>query len=260
MSTKKACFLVLVAILLAVVACDLPTAERPTPTAEGPGPDQPREETKTYTPSPTLPPATATSTPPPTATHTPTSTPAPPMVSPIDDDVRCYFGPGDVYLVDGGLLAGEEVPVLGQDEWALWWQIENPRRAGKFCWVSAEKTQITGDIALAPVVPPPLNFVTNVTVDMSPDTADITCGTFPYTFNVGFTIEITGPCTVTLERSTSDGHTAPAESHTYTSGGTKSFSDYFRVGDVGTHSFRVSIISPNSMTGEDSSEMTCSAP
>jgi hypothetical protein len=257
MSTNKLWFLALVAILLAAVACDFPTAKRPTPTAEQPGPDQPREETKTFTPSPTLPPPTATSTPPPTSTYTPTSTPAPPMVSPIDKDVRCYFGPDDVYLVDGGLLAGEEVPVLGQDEWSMWWQIENPRRVGKLCWVSAEDTRISGDIKLAPVVPAPLNFVTNVTVDVSPEDADIPCGTFPYTFDVDFTIEITGPCTVTLERSNSANGTAPAESHTYTSGGTKSFSDYLRVGDVGTHWFRVKIVSPNSMTGEDTAEMTC---
>jgi hypothetical protein len=248
-------------LLLAAFACDAPfgrSSTQPPPQPEQGGSQD--GATETPTPKPTSPPPpTATETPPPTLTPTVTLTPTPadPFVSPIDEDVLCYFGPGDDYLVDGGLLLGERVPVVGRDEWSQWWRIENPRRPGKFCWVYTDDTIIEGDPMLAEIVPPPINFVTYVEVSLHPSTISLTCCVFPTTFDVSFTVEVTGPCTVKLKRSKSDGGSAPVETVNFTQGGTKSFSDYYRVGSVGEHWFQVQVTSPNSISAKGYGSVVC---
>ncbi len=249
-------------LVLAGFACDAPfgrsSTQPPPQTVEG-GPQAGTPETPTQKPSPSPIPPTATDVPPPTLTptFTPTPTPADPYVSPIDKDILCYFGPGDDYLVDGGLLLGESVPVVGRDEWSQWWQIENPRREGKFCWVSADETSIAGDPMLAEIVPPPVNFVTYVEVSLHPSTISLSPCVFPTTFDVSFSVEVTGPCTVKLQRSLSDGGSAPVETVNFTQGGTRSFSDYYRVGSVGEHWFQVQVISPNSISAKGYGKVVC---
>jgi hypothetical protein len=249
-------------LLIAGFACDAPigrsSPQPPDEPAQG-GPQADTTGTPTHTPPPSPLPPTATETPLPTHTPTVTLTPTPadPFVSPLGEDVLCYFGPGDDYLVDGGLLSDERVPVLGRDEWSQWWQIENPRREGKFCWVSADETIIEGNPMLAEIVAPPLNFVTYVEVSMHPSTISLSPCVFPTTFDVDFTVEVTGPCTVKLQRSLSNGNTAPVETVNFTKGGTKSFSDYYRVGSVGEHWFQVSVSSPNSISAKGYGEVVC---
>ncbi|MCJ7707125.1 MAG: hypothetical protein MUO38_05845, partial [Anaerolineales bacterium] len=116
---------------------------------------------------------------------------------------------------------------------------------------------LTGDTASVGVLSAPLPYVSRVTVVMTPETANVRCGTFPYTFGVDFEIEVTGPTTVTFERVLSDGHTAPVETVVFAAYGTQSFQDYYRVGAAGDYWFRVHVITPNNITGEDTSTMTC---
>jgi hypothetical protein len=194
-----------------------------------------------------------------TPTETLTPTPTDPFISPDGKDISCYFGPGTEYSVDGGLLLGERVPVLGRDALTLWLQIENPRMPGmnRMCWIPIEKVIAEGDIQSAPIVEAPVSLVTAVTVNLKPKKLVATGCVFPVTFDVEFKIQVTGPVTVTFQRSLSTGHTAPAESVTFTKAGTKTFSDYLRVGSEGEHWFMVTVTYPNATSGVGYGKAVC---
>lgn len=203
--------------------------------------------------------ATETSTPTtePAATLTPTPTLGPPTVAALAKDAVCRFGPSLDWSTEGKLPAGQSVPIQARNDRSTWWFIENPTRPGKFCWVGGDEVEATGDLAGLPVKPVPSAIVTRVSVEMEPHKASITCGTFPYTFDVSFSITTTGPVTVKFVRSKSNGDSAPAESASFDKAGTKTFSDSYKVGDIGDYWFRVRVTSPNEMTGEGSAEMEC---
>lgn len=245
--------LVLVAVGLALGACNLPG--RPAPTATPTYAPQPApKRAATFTPKPTrvLPTPTDTEPPP-----TDTPEPQPPSVAPDGKDILCFFGPGPEYTVGGSFRVGEEAAVLGVDAATLWAQIEPPRLPGKRCWVRLDQVVVMGDLSLAPFVPPPINFVTAVTVELSPETIDLNPCVFPTTFDVSFTIEVTGPTTVTFQRSLSNGNSAPPETVTFTDATPMTFSDYYRVGTTGDQWFRVTVTSPNAIVGEGHGTVTC---
>lgn len=210
---------------------------------------------------PTTAPPTETSAPLPSDTPTtapPTATSSPPMVSPIDKDVPCRFGPGAVFSIEGSLALGQTVPIQGRDSPGGWWYIENPSHAGRHCWVSSSATQTQGDTSIVAVQPSPVTFVDYVGVDMSPSSKDVAClGGFPFTFDVNFNIEYNGPIKITFQRILSDGHTAPPETYTFTAAGTQSYTDSYRVGGAGSYWFKVQVTSPNSISGQRSAKMTC---
>ncbi len=257
MSSRKLAVTALVLSLAVMVgACNLPLGSRTaplTPTEPLSLPDLP-----TLTPSVTpRPPQTPMATPLPTATITETATPAPPFALAGEQDVVCYFGPGEMYSVDGALLAGERTAVLGKDSAATWLEIANPRRPRKNCWVPVSRVTVEGDLALAPVVPAPASIVTAVEVVLDPPTINVPGCVFPVTFDVHFSITTTGPATVTFQRFLSDGLSAPPETVTFTSAGTQQFSDYYRVGSAGEHWFGVRVTSPNNITGKGYGKAVC---
>lgn len=192
------------------------------------------------------------------ATPTPTPVPGPAMLTPRSGDLLCSFGPGIEYAPGGTLLSGAVVPILGRNPSSDWWAFDLPGHPGMQCWAADEDVVITGSTADVPVLPAPHPYVSRVTVVMTPETATIPCGTFPYTFDVEFEIEVTGPVTVTFERMLSDGHTAPVETVVFAAYGTRTFDDYYRVGAAGTYWFRVHVITPNNISGDDTVTMTCS--
>lgn len=242
--------MVLVGLVLSGCGSLLATPAAPTPT-----PFAPPAATSTPEPPTATPTAAATATA--TLTPTVTATAGPLAVSPKAGDARCYFGPGTQYAIEGALLSGNSVPALGISGDGNWIQIHHPKNERWFCWLKVADSQLSGDAAALKVVLPPVPFVESVDVSMSPKTASITCGTFPYTFNVEFTIMANGPTTVTFQRSLSDGHVAPPETATWLTAGTKSFSDSYRVGAAGAYWFRVHVTSPNDMTGEGDARMNC---
>ncbi len=243
---------VMVLLGLVVSGCNFtlvaPAAPTPTPFA-------PPATTSTPVPATATPTAAATA----TVTLAPTVTPTagPLMVSPKAGDISCYFGPGTAYLIEGALLNGNSVPALGKSGDGNWIQIHHPKNERWFCWLKAADSLLSGDAAGLKIIPPPAPFVESVDVTMSPLTASITCGTFPYTFNVAFTITANGPTTVKFQRLKSDGSFAPPETATWLTAGTQSFSDYYRVGDKGSYWFRVHVTSPNDITGEGDATMNC---
>ena len=239
-------------------ACNLPsgqaTTAAPTQAEVSPATSVPRR-TATPTPSPTATPVPAPSD---TPTAIASATPSLPMVTPKDKDVACYLGPGTVYSVEGALLAGDKVPVVGVNADGTWWAITNPRRPANRCWVLATATTFEGDRSAVAVLAAPIAFVENVSVTMTPPSANITCGTFPYTFDVQFSITVNGPTTVTFQRRKSNGEVGPLETVSFASAGTQEFSDYYRVGEVGAHKFLVHVTLPNDMSGEATVMMACS--
>lgn len=116
----------------------------------------------TFTPAPTRP----TATPMPTntvpgllfsATPTPEESPLPPTSAGIASLIaltatNCRSGPGKLYPVVGYLSVDQVAIVYGRNEDSTWWYIANPDKPGEYCWVNAETTEISGDIAGVPVV------------------------------------------------------------------------------------------------------------
>lgn len=108
----------------------------------------------TIQPTGTLPPSPTVE-----GTATATATPTTPMIS-VSVDTNCRYGPGPDYHIVGALLVGQTVEVKGKYAHGDWWYIDNPRRAGEFCWVWGQYAQVTGNKdAVAAVTPPPVYFV-----------------------------------------------------------------------------------------------------
>ena len=70
-------------------------------------------------------------------------------------NTNCRLGPSQVYEIVGYLLPGQQANVLGSDDTQTWWYIENPSRAGGFCWVWSGSTSVEGDVSVLPVITPP---------------------------------------------------------------------------------------------------------
>ena len=240
----------LVLLGMLVAGCGTGTSTEAVQPSDTPEPT-PAAPTETPTPE-----NTATETLVPTDTLTPT--PANPFVSPDGKDISCYFGPGNEYAVDGGLLLGEKVPVLGRDALTLWLQIENPRIPGKnrMCWVPVEKVITEGDIQSAPIVEAPVSIVTGVTVKVIPSRKELNPCSLPYSFKVEYTIQVTGPVTVTYTRSTSTGG-ASSGSVKFSKAGTKTLTATLKVNSTGDHWYMVSITAPNVISGTGYAEMVC---
>jgi hypothetical protein len=231
--------------------------------AAGPTPvDQPpaEEATATLVVTPTdsaTPVPSDTPLPTETPTITPTPTPSVVTVTPLDKDVICRFGPSDLFSTEAAFKVGQMALVLGTDAGGGWWYIENPSKAGRFCWVSAALTRIEGNPLGVAIQDPPIPFAEGVSVSMDPKNASTTCGMFPYTFGVSFKITANGPTTVTFVRSKSNGSSGGPETVTFAKSGTKVFDDSYAVGGPGDYWFKVSVTSPNKISGQGSATMGC---
>lgn len=179
MRSSKRTSLLLLALLFAAYACDLPglglsltntgadatsvaltlsAIIAATQQASGQTPQPPSPTgTTTYT----APPPTATSIP--TQTETATLTPSPipyytptslvPMIS-VSVPTNCRTGPGLPYDRVGALLVGETVQVYAVDPTGQFWYIQNPDDASEFCWVWGHYATLIGVTAFLPVYTP----------------------------------------------------------------------------------------------------------
>jgi hypothetical protein len=164
-------------LLLAILACNLPTVTPPatthTPTAQ---PTEtpllvstdvpPPEPSNTVVPSP-LPTKTPfpTETPQLTETISPTETPSEtPTITPIPtyailrgkvnvERVSCRYGPGPMYLYLYGMLQGATQDVLGRTDSGTW-VLTQSHGDNKSCWVKAEFLDLNGDVMSLEVVYP----------------------------------------------------------------------------------------------------------
>ncbi len=142
--------------------------------------------------------ATATSAPtdvPPTATLDVTATPSAPMVTPIDQNVNCRFGPSVKYFATDALFVDKTVPILGRTKDSSWWQVDGPRNGYGKCFVAANVTQTSGDLSNIPVVSVSTGLVTaiNLYTTVEPDTQ---CNAANHHIVITGTITTNGPASV----------------------------------------------------------------
>ncbi|MBI5962080.1 MAG: hypothetical protein HY863_01270, partial [Chloroflexi bacterium] len=178
MSHTDRIYLLVVALLIASIACAAPAISTPdtgsisTTIAQTvvAGLTQnaplllfsPTVEIITSTPSLTFTPEPPTFTP--TETITPTLTLIPtlpftatleiPLIS-VSVPTNCRNGPGKVYNMVGALLIGQVAEVYGRNESNNYWYIRNPGAGDPFCWVWGEYATLIGPVMLLPVFTPP---------------------------------------------------------------------------------------------------------
>lgn len=97
----------------------------------------------------------------------------------------------------------------------------------------------------------------DISVVITPETVQVPCDGFPYTFGVKFSITSHTFQKVTFQRVRSDGARAPPEKVVFTEAGTKEFEDYYRVGAPGDYWFRVEVLKPKKVSAEAFSKITC---
>jgi uncharacterized protein YraI len=201
-----------------------------------------------------------TDTPTPFVTFTPTvvvSSPTPtssePMVTPSSVDVNCRFGPGVNYLATGSLRVGEMVPIRATIADRSWWQIEDPRERGAYCWVSASVTTATGDLSRVRVIEPPGGLVIDVTIDPISDVA-ASCD-FPTVYSPRGAITTNGPATVVYHweiwRDGSYFHGTGDTTLTFSGAATQSIDPGADRGGCGNYVIRLIVTSPNSLSAEE---------
>lgn len=87
-----------------------------------------------------------------TPTVTPTS--GPPTIL-IGSKTDCFGGPGADYRLIASFEAGDEVEVVGKDDYGEYWIVVDPQ-SGKGCWIRREGTTAQGVTDYLPnLLPPP---------------------------------------------------------------------------------------------------------
>lgn len=191
-----------------------------------------------------------------TSTPEPTSTPSVPMVTALDQDVNCRFGPSLKYLSIDALLAGESAELIGRTSDNGWWQVDGPRYGNGKCFVGSNVTTVSGDISSVPVVSAPDAFVINVKVSIS-ITKGLTC-TSPHGLQISGIISTNGPAKVTyhwiLSGPTND--TTPPETIQFTEAGDYAVSVTGGVSQCGNYTIKLQIDEPNTTYGSHKFSIT----
>lgn len=162
-----------IVLLIASLACALPSVSAPTPdpnsmmtalvqtvsvalteTARGIVPVE--EVVGTPVPPETFTPEPPTITPTITLSPTPlfTSTPLVPQIS-VSIATNCRTGPGKAYDRVGALMVGQVTEVVGRDYSGNYWFIRNPTRPNEFCWLWGAYATLSGNTSLLPIFTPP---------------------------------------------------------------------------------------------------------
>ncbi len=241
-------------LVLAMLACNLPSniPATPTPTlqiipsstATQPLPPDP----PTQTPLPT-------NTPPPTLTFTPTI----PIAFPKDVNVNCRLGPSTAWIPLSALIAGQSSQITGKNSNGTWWNISDPQNSGKKCWVSASVVNTAGNLAAIPVVDIPNASVTNVDLNVDPKTTSVAGCMGPILpIKIKGTIETNGPTTVKWHFETQKDGNLGNQSTDFDAFGSKDVSaNYTPPVTAGTYWVRLVVTSPNDLQSETSYKIEC---
>jgi hypothetical protein len=178
------------------------------------------------------------------------------MVSPIDKDVNCHFGPSLAYASVGFLKVGQTVPILGTNSDHSWWQIQNLQDVkGNFCWLSGAVVRTGGNISGVPIAKIPAPFVTGVSVN----TAAVVHGTCggPNATSFDGAITVNGPTTVKFHWEIYDSsnnllNSTSPEALDFTTFGTKHINPGAYSRDCGSYLTKLVVTSPNALTGQAS--------
>ena len=154
------------ALVLAILACNLPIATPPAPSAGAAYTSAAQTVAvavnQTLLPSMTAPPTSSFTPPAETFTPLPTLSPTQPAAATssipllsVTVDTNCRVGPGKIYDYLGGLYIGQMAEVYGKDSSNNYWYIRLPENPGIFCWVTGQYATLVGNTALLPVFTPP---------------------------------------------------------------------------------------------------------
>lgn len=99
-----------------------------------------------------------------------------PMLTAVNININCLYGPGDGYDMVGVLVKDLAVPIEASNNDQTWWEIQNPWSPGTSCWVSRAVTRTSGDTTQLPKVNAPAGLVTKIRVSATP-LIHGTCGT-----------------------------------------------------------------------------------
>jgi uncharacterized protein YraI len=188
MSKNHLSFITLGTLLLAVLACGLPTAQsgggeqaQPdlaatitaqalTIQAQQPGiqPTVANSPTPEFTPTPEN-----TSTPEFTPTITNTPTPTIPIVT-VSQTTNCRTGPGTQYDLIGGLNVGQSAEVVGKYSNGNYWIIKTSGSTG-ICWLWGQYATVTGNTANLPEYPVPPTPTPSLPAAPKSFSIDISC-------------------------------------------------------------------------------------
>ncbi len=148
------------------------------------------EPTSTPTLEPTVTPISLA-----TATIEPTITYSVPMIS-ATENTNCREGPGAQWATTSALLVGDKVPVKGRSQSGTWWLIQDPREAGKTCWVWTSTTIVEGKTDSLPIIQTPPT--------PTPEKPTITLGSSvsPTSYSGACPKKLTLKGTVTVDRAT----------------------------------------------------------
>jgi hypothetical protein len=249
---KSRSLLSTLALVLALLACNLPSSlptETPTVVAITPSSTP---VLATNIPSQTPLPS---NTPPPTFTSTPTV----PVAFPKEVAVNCRLGPGTGWIVLSGLSVGASAQITGKSGDAGWWQVVDPLSAGRRCWVAASVTNTSGNIAGIQVVEAPKATVTNVTVDVDPESLSVAGCLGPILpLKITGTIETNGPVDVQWRFETQQSGTILTKTTTFEAFGEETVSaDYTPTLLAGTYWIRLIVTSPTEAQAEVKYTLVC---
>jgi hypothetical protein len=252
---KSRSLLSTLALVLAMLACNLPSnLPTETPTAAAITPSSTQAPT-TAAPTLTLAPS---NTPPPTST----STPSVPVAFPREVAVNCRLGPGTSWIVLSGLSVGTSSQITGKSGDAGWWQIIDPLNSGRRCWVATSVTNTAGNVAGIPVVEAPKATVTNVTVDVDPESLSVAGCLGPILpLEITGTIETNGPGTVQWRFETQQGGAMTAQTTEFDAFGEETVSVNYTPTTLaaGTYWVRLIVTSPNEAQAETEYTIVCPA-
>lgn len=230
-------FLVVLALLLAALACNWSDIVPPA---------APEIE-----PSPLATFAIPTRTPAPTETPLPTLTPTPaiPIAWPKNLGVNCRYGPGKEWETVSSLLEGTTAEIEGRTVDTAWWYIQDPLHTGAFCWVAYDVVDTAGNLNTVSLAEPPLALVTEVTAEAV--VIFTACGN---PNNVGFKGAITtnGPAMVTYhwEVSGDKREVMPEETIEFTEAGTQKLTKDVFSADCGNYSVSLRVTDPTEISAE----------
>jgi len=256
--------LTLLLILALMLACNMPaggiTQEPPPPpvlaTETLPIPVESPTGTSTAT-------ETLTPLPSDTPTMTPTATPSVPMVTPLDEHVNCRFGPSTRYQQVAALLIGVHAQIIARNNDSSWWQIRNPQGGNDTCWVSTVVVTTSGELASLPVVAAPAAFVTNLTINIEPDSVNQGqgCPGPAPVFSLKGTITTNGPVKVTWRFSTEKDGIVQEKTLNFDTFDTKGVAYNYTpsVWNKGNYWVRLVVISPTNMKAEANYQIRCSS-
>lgn len=245
---KSSILLSILIFALALSGCNLPSNVPPTATPTItviPPSATPATPTETVTPS---------ITPPPTATSTPTV----PVAFPREQPVNCRLGPGTGWIMLSALNVGTSSQITGKSADNGWWYIVDPLNSGRKCWVAASVTNTAGNLAGIPIVEAPEAQVTNVSIEVKPDTINAAACPGSGSIEVSGTIETNGPTEVTYHLETQQTGAQSANTIDINTFGETEFSTTYNplLGE-GTYWIRLIVTKPNDKQAETEYSINC---